>query len=63
MWSAWGLRVRQAGWGRATLTGTVKAVDESAGSVEVEIAGKNSWGNHVTGSVTVALPVALLAGS
>ncbi len=48
---------------RMTLTGTVKAVDESAGSVEVEIAGKNSWGNHVTGSVTVALPVALLAGS
>ena len=41
---------------RMTLTGTVKAVDESAGTVEVEIAGKNSWGNHVTGSVTVALP-------
>ena len=41
---------------RMTLSGTVKALDESQGLVEVEIAGKNSWGNHVTGTVTVALP-------
>jgi len=39
-----------------TLTGEVKNKDESAGTVEVEIAGKNAWGNHVTGTVTVALP-------
>jgi len=39
-----------------TLTGAVKAKDEGAGTVEVEIAGKNAWGNHVTGTVTVALP-------
>jgi hypothetical protein len=24
--------------------------------VEVQIAGTNSWGDHVTGTVTVALP-------
>ena len=39
-----------------TLTGEVKNKDEEAGSVEVEIAGRNSWGNHVTGTVTVGLP-------
>jgi acyl dehydratase len=39
-----------------TLSGTVKSVDESTGTVEVEVAGKNAWGNHVTGTVTVALP-------
>jgi acyl dehydratase len=38
------------------MTGTVKAVDESSGVVEVEVAGKNAWGNHVTGTVKVALP-------
>ena len=39
-----------------TLTGEVKSKDDATGTVEVEIAGKNAWGNHVTGSVTVALP-------
>ena len=39
-----------------TLVGTVKAKDESSGVVEVDIAGKNSWGDHVTGTVKVALP-------
>jgi len=39
-----------------TLSGEVKSVDESSGSVEIEVAGKNAWGNHVTGTVTVALP-------
>ena len=39
-----------------TLTGEVKNKDDATGTVEVEIAGKNAWGNHVTGSVTVALP-------
>ena len=38
------------------MTGTVKSKDESEGVVEVEITGKNSWGNHVTGTVRVALP-------
>ena len=38
------------------LAGTVKATDERAGIVEVEIAGKNSWGDHVTGTVKIALP-------
>jgi len=38
------------------LTGTVKAKDEREGVVELEIAGRNSWGDHVTGTVRVALP-------
>ncbi len=38
------------------MTGTVRAKDQSSGLVEVEITGKNSWGNHVTGTVKVALP-------
>ncbi|MEE9608799.1 MAG: MaoC/PaaZ C-terminal domain-containing protein [Myxococcota bacterium] len=38
------------------MTGTVKAVHAGEGVVEVEIAGKNAWGNHVTGTVSVALP-------
>jgi acyl dehydratase len=38
------------------LTGTVRAKDEGAGIVEVEIAGRNSWGDHVTGVVALALP-------
>jgi acyl dehydratase len=41
---------------RMTLQGEVKALDEAAGVVTIEIAGRNSWGNHVTGSVRVALP-------
>ena len=39
-----------------TLTGTVTSVDRDAGEVAVEIAGKNAWGNHVTGTVKLALP-------
>jgi acyl dehydratase len=38
------------------LTGTVAAKDERAGTVSVEVVGSNSWGDHVTGRVTVALP-------
>jgi acyl dehydratase len=38
------------------MTGTVKKKDEANGSVEVEVAGRNSWGDHVTGTVVVALP-------
>ena len=41
---------------RMTLTGKVVARDEAAHTVEVEIAGRNAWGQHVTGRVKVALP-------
>jgi acyl dehydratase len=36
--------------------GTVKEKNDAAGEVVVEIAGKNNWGNHVTGTVRLALP-------
>ena len=38
------------------MSGTVKSVDAASGLVEVEVVGKNAWGNHVEGTVTVALP-------
>jgi 3-oxo-4,17-pregnadiene-20-carboxyl-CoA hydratase beta subunit len=38
------------------LTGTVKAKDAQAGIVEVAVVGANSWGDHVTATVKVALP-------
>jgi hypothetical protein len=38
------------------LTGTVKKKDDATGVVEVEVAGRNTWGDHVTGTVAVALP-------
>jgi acyl dehydratase len=38
------------------MTGAVKAKHERERLVEVEIAGRNSWGDHVTGTVSVALP-------
>ena len=37
-----------------TLTGSITSVEGD--EVEVEVAGKNAWGNHVTGTVRVALP-------
>jgi acyl dehydratase len=37
-----------------TLTGQVTSKEGDV--VEVAVAGKNSWGNHVTGTVRVALP-------
>jgi hypothetical protein len=39
-----------------TLSGRVAEVDAAAGRVVVEVTGANSWGNHVTGSVSLALP-------
>jgi acyl dehydratase len=36
--------------------GTVKEKNDAAGEVVVEVAGKNNWGNHVTGTVRLALP-------
>jgi hypothetical protein len=38
------------------MTGVVKATDEATGIVDLEVVGKNSWGNHVTAQVRVALP-------
>lgn len=38
------------------MTGTVKAVDQKNGTVEVAVVGSNTWGDHVTGTVTLALP-------
>jgi acyl dehydratase len=37
-----------------TLTGTITS--KEGGEVQVEVTGKNAWGNHVTGTVRVALP-------
>ena len=37
------------------MTGAVKKKDEATGVVEVEVAGRNSWGDHVTATVVVAL--------
>ncbi|MBW2232340.1 MAG: hypothetical protein JRH17_18290 [Deltaproteobacteria bacterium] len=39
-----------------TLTGEIKDKDDATATVVVEIAGKNSWGAHVTGTVKLALP-------
>jgi hypothetical protein len=36
------------------MTGTVTAAE--SGDVEVAVVGKNAWGNHVEGTVTLALP-------
>ncbi len=38
------------------MTGSVTAKDEAEGTVEVSVVGSNSWGDHVTGTVRVALP-------
>ena len=38
------------------MRGKVVAADD--GRVDVEVTGENSWGNHVTATVTVALPAA-----
>ncbi len=38
------------------LRGEVTSVDTAAGTVEVTVVAKNAWGDHATGTVTVALP-------
>lgn len=38
------------------MTGKVTAVDAAEGVVDVEVTAANSWGDHATGSVRVALP-------
>jgi acyl dehydratase len=39
-----------------TLTGAVQEKDDAASAVVVAVTGKNAWGNHVTGTVKLALP-------
>ncbi len=38
------------------LSGRVAHKDAEAGTVDVEVTGKNAWGDHVTGTVRVGLP-------
>jgi acyl dehydratase len=38
------------------MTGVVKAKEEGTGVVDLEVLGRNSWGNHVTAQVRIALP-------
>lgn len=38
------------------MTGSVKSKDEAAGTVRIDVTGANSWGDHVTAKVEVALP-------
>jgi hypothetical protein len=38
------------------LSGKVTAADAASGIVEVAVVGANNWGDHVTGTVKVALP-------
>ena len=38
------------------IKGRVKSIDQGTGVVELQITGTNSWGDHVTGTVRVALP-------
>ena len=39
-----------------TMSGQITEKDDADGVVAIEIAGKNAWGNHVTGTVRIALP-------
>ncbi len=38
------------------LSGKVVSKDDAKSAVQVEVAGANAWGDHVTGTVTVILP-------
>ena len=38
------------------MRGRVVALDEAESTAQVEVAAKNAWGDHATGTVTVALP-------
>jgi acyl dehydratase len=38
------------------MTGTVQGKDEAVGVVDLEVVGRNAWGNHVTAKVRIALP-------
>ncbi len=41
---------------RMTISGQVGSVDAERGEVSIEVAAKNSWGNHAAGTVRLALP-------
>ncbi|MFD5427138.1 MaoC family dehydratase [Streptomyces sp. NPDC127084] len=43
-----------------TLTGTVTETDPDSGTVRVRVIGANGIGQHVTGTVTVQLPVSMV---
>jgi len=38
------------------LRGVVKSRDAATSTIEVDVKGANSWGNHVTGTVVVEIP-------
>ena len=38
------------------LVGSVSAKDDAQHEIQVQLVGKNSWGHHVEGSVTLTLP-------
>lgn len=38
------------------MTGTVTEGDDAENTIAVEVTGKNTWGNHVTGTIKLALP-------
>jgi acyl dehydratase len=38
------------------MSGSVTVKDDAAGEIVVAVTGKNGWGNHVTGTVRLALP-------
>jgi acyl dehydratase len=39
-----------------TMSGQVTEKNDSDGIIAIEVAGKNAWGNHVTGTIRIALP-------
>ena len=40
-----------------TITGEIKAKDDSAGTIDIEVLGENNvWGMHMAGTVKIALP-------
>jgi hypothetical protein len=39
-----------------TFSGSVSALDADTRTVEITLSGKNSMGNHVTGTVALVLP-------
>jgi acyl dehydratase len=38
------------------LVGSVQAKDDASHEIRVQLVGKNGWGNHVEGTVTLTLP-------
>ena len=38
------------------MTGSIADTNDAENTVVVEVAGKNAWGNHVAGTIKLALP-------